>query len=74
MNNPIQDFQHTEQTRNRLINQTVKVFTPPPKLDSLWIGVNSVITVFRHGTRDNQDYQSSDVTFYLIPFLKRFAF
>jgi predicted transposase YbfD/YdcC len=62
---PTQDFQQTETTRDRLINRTVKVFTPPPALDPLWIGVNCVITVFRHGTRGQQNYQSSDVTFYL---------
>lgn len=48
-----------------MINRTVKVFTPPENLDPVWVGVNSVITVFRHGTRGNQNYQSSDVTFYL---------
>lgn len=62
---PIQDFQQTERTRDRLINRTVKVFTPPTALDPLWVGVNCVITVFRHGTRGKQDYQSSDTTFYL---------
>lgn len=62
-NNPSQDFQQTETTRDRLINRTVKVFTPPDNLDPVWIGVNSVITVFRQGTRGNQDYQSSEPTF-----------
>ena len=59
------EFQQTETTRDRLTNRIIKVFTPPSNLDSAWVGVKSVVTVFRHGTRGNQDYQSSEVTFYL---------
>ena len=61
----IAEFQQTETTRDRLTNRIVKVFTPPNNLDSRWVGVNSVVTVFRYGTRGNQDYHSSNVTFYL---------
>ena len=62
---PIAKFQQTETSRDRLTNRIVKVFTPPNNLDSRWVGVNSVVTVFRYGTRGSQDYHSSDVTFYL---------
>ena len=62
---PTLQFQQTEKTRDRLTNRTVKIFTPPGKLDSRWIGINCVVSVFRHGTRGNIDYQSSDMTFYI---------
>jgi predicted transposase YbfD/YdcC len=62
---PTVEFKHTETTRDRLTHRIVKVFTPPCNLDPLWVGVNSVVTVFRYGTRSDQDYVSSDVTFYL---------
>ena len=62
---PTFEFQQTEKTRDRLTNRIVKVFTPPSNLDSRWVGVNCVVTVFRYGIRGNQDYQSSDDTFYL---------
>ena len=62
---PTIEFQQAETTRNRLTNRIVKVFTLPVSLDSGWVGVKSVVSVFRHGTRGNQDYCSSDITFYL---------
>jgi 5-methyltetrahydropteroyltriglutamate--homocysteine methyltransferase len=62
---PTRQFQQTEKTRDRLIHRTIEVFTPPVNIDSYWVGVNSVIKIFRHGTRGNRDYQSSDSTYYL---------
>lgn len=62
---PIAEFQQTETTRDRLTHRIVKVFTPPVLLDPRWVGANSVVSIFRYGTRGNQDYTSSDVTFYL---------
>ena len=61
---PTMEFQQAETTRDRFTNRIVKIFTPPGLLDPKWVGVNSVVTVFRHGTRANRDYCSSDVTFY----------
>ena len=62
---PTVEFQEAETTRDRFTNRIVKVFTPPMFLDSKWVGVNSVLTIFRYGKRNNQDYRSSDITFYL---------
>ena len=49
----------------RLTHRIIKVFTPPSNLHVGWVGVKSVVIVFRYGTRANQDYRSSDITFYL---------
>ncbi len=62
---PTRQFQQTEKTRDRLIHRTIEIFTTPANIDSHWAGVNSVIKIFRHGTRGNQDYQSSDITYYV---------
>jgi predicted transposase YbfD/YdcC len=62
---PIRCFQQTEKTRNRLIHRTVEVFAPPLKLDPLWIGVDSVIKIFRSGTRGNHRYESDSATYYI---------
>ena len=44
---PIGCFQQTEKTLNRLTHRTVEVFSPPLNLDSRWIGIKSVIKIFR---------------------------
>ena len=62
---PTRQFQQTEKTRDRLIHRTIEVFTPPSNIDSHWVEVNSVIKIFRHGTRGNREYQSSDITYYV---------
>ena len=62
---PTVEFRQTETTRDRLTHRIVKVFTPPSNIHLGWVGVKSVVTVFRYGTRGNQDYRSSDITFYL---------
>lgn len=56
-------FEQTEKTRNRLIHRTVEVFDPPSKLDSRWVGVNSIIKIFRSGIRGERDYQSPSATY-----------
>ncbi len=62
---PIGHFQQTEKTRNRLINRTIEVFTPPNSIDSCWVGVNCIIKIFRSGTRGDRDYQSPTPTYYI---------
>ena len=62
---PTLEFKQTETTRDRLTHRIIKVFTPPMLIDPRWVGVNCVVSVFRYGTRSNQNYTSSDVTFYL---------
>ena len=62
---PIRRFEQTEKTRNRLTHRTVEVFSPPPNLNSCWIGVESVIKIFRSGIRGNHDYQSDSPTYYI---------
>lgn len=58
-------FEQTEKTRNRLTHRTVEVFYPPSNLDSRWVGVNSIIKIFRSGTRGNHDYESDSATYYI---------
>ena len=62
---PIRRFEQTEKTRNRLTHRTVEVFEPPPNLNSGWIGVKSVIKIFRSGIRGNHDYESDFFTYYI---------
>ena len=62
---PIRCFEQTEKTRNRLIHRVVEVFSPPLNLDSNWIGVKSVIKIFRSGIRGNHDYASDSPTYYI---------
>lgn len=58
-------FRQTEKTRNRLTHRTVEVFSPPLNLDERWVGVNSVVKVFRSGIRGNHDYESDSATYYI---------
>lgn len=62
---PVRCYKQTEKTRNRLIHRTVEVFEPPLNLDSCWIGVKSVIKIFRSGIRSNHDYESDSATYYI---------
>ena len=62
---PIRRFEQTEKTRNRLTHRTVEVFKPPLNLNSGWIGVKSVIKIFRSGIRNNHDYESDYPTYYI---------
>lgn len=62
---PIRCFKQTQKTRNRLIHRVVEVFSPPINLDSRWIGVKSVIKIFRSGTRGDRDYESDSPTYYI---------
>lgn len=62
---PIRYYQQTEKTRNRLIDRTVEVFAPPLSLDSRWIGIKSVIKIFRSGIRGDHDYESDSPTYYI---------
>ena len=62
---PIRRFEQTEKTRNRLTHRTVEVFEPPLNLNSCWIGVESVIKIFRSGIRGNHDYESDSATYYI---------
>lgn len=62
---PIRRFEQTEKTRNRLTHRTVEVFSPPLNLDSSWIGVKSVIKIFRSGIRGNHDYESDCPAYYI---------
>lgn len=62
---PIGCFEQTEKTRNRLTHRTIEVFKPPLNLDNSWIGVGSVIKIFRSGTRGNHNYESDSPTYYL---------
>ncbi len=62
---PIRCFQQTEKTRNRVIHRVVEVFSPPSNIDSHWIGVRSVIKIFRSGTRGDRDYKSDSATYYI---------
>jgi predicted transposase YbfD/YdcC len=43
----------------------VEVFSPPSNLDSRWVGVHSIVKVFRSGTRGNHDYESDSATYYI---------
>ena len=61
----VRHFEQTEKTRNRVIRRTVEVFSAPSNLDSRWIGVESVIKIFRSGTRGDHDYQSPTPTYYI---------
>ena len=61
----IRCFKQTEKTRNRLTHRTVEVFSPPPNIDSRWVGVHSIIKIFRSGTRGNHDYESDSATYYI---------
>jgi predicted transposase YbfD/YdcC len=58
-------FEQTEKTRNRLTHRTVEVFSPPSNIDSRWIGIQSIIKVFRSGTRGERDYESDSPTYYI---------
>ena len=58
-----QTVEDHEKTRNRNSYRKVEVFEPPKNLDSLWIGVGSVIKIERSGTRGNEPYQS--ISYYL---------
>ena len=58
-------FKQTEKTRERLIHRTVEVFYPPSNLDSRWVGINSIIKIFRSGTRGDRDYESHSPTYYI---------
>lgn len=58
-------FEQTEKTRNRLTHRTIEVFSPPSNLDSRWVGVHSIIKIFRSGTRGNHDYESDSATYYI---------
>lgn len=62
---PIRCFKQTEKTRNRLTHRTVEVFSPPLNLDSHWTEINSVIKIFRSGTRGNHNYESDSPTDYI---------
>ena len=64
----IRCFKQTEKTRNRVIHRVVEVFYPPLNLDSRWIGVESVIKIFRSGTRGNHNYESDFPTYYISSF------
>lgn len=61
----ISRFEQTEKTRNRLTHRTVEVFSPPSNIDSRWVGVHSIIKIFRSGTRGNHDYESDSATYYI---------
>ena len=61
----IRRFEQTEKTRNRLTHRIVEVFSPPANLNSSWIGVESVIKIFRSGIRGNHDYESDSPTYYI---------
>ena len=61
----ISRFEQTEKTRNRLTRRTVEVFSPPSNIDSRWVGVHSIIKIFRSGTRGNHDYESDSATYYI---------
>lgn len=63
--NAINHFEHTEKTRNRLTHRTVEVFSPPSNLDSRWVGVHSIVKIFRSGTRGDRDYESDSATYYI---------
>jgi predicted transposase YbfD/YdcC len=58
-------FEQIEKTRNRLTHRTVEVFAPPSNIDSQWVGVHSIIKIFRSGTRGNHDYESDSATYYI---------
>ena len=62
---PIRCFKQTEKTRNRVIHRVVEVFSPPLNLDPRWIGVSSLVKIFRSGTRGNHDYESDSPTYYI---------
>ena len=62
---PVRRLKQTEKTRNRLIHTTVEIFEPPANLNSGWIGVKSVIKIFRSGMRSNHDYESDSATYYI---------
>ena len=61
----IRCFQQTEKTRNRTICRVIEVFAPPLNLAPHWVGVKSVIKIFRSGIRGNHDYQSDSPTYYI---------
>ncbi len=54
-----------QKTRNRLTHRSVEVFEPPSNLNSDWIGIGSVIKIFRSATRGDRDYQSPSATYYI---------
>ena len=58
-------FEQTEKTRNRLTHRIVEVFSPPSDIDSRWIGIESIIKIFRSGKRGNHDYESDSATYYI---------
>ncbi len=58
-----QTVEHQAKTRDRNSYRQVEVFEPPKNLDSLWVGVGSVIKVERSGTRGNEPYQP--ISYYL---------
>ena len=62
---PVRCFEQTETTRNRMIHRVVEVFSPPLNLDCRWLGVESVIKIFRSGIRGNHDYESDSATYYI---------
>jgi predicted transposase YbfD/YdcC len=62
---PIRCFEQTEKTRNRLTHRTVEVFSPPLNIAPHWMGVASVIKIFRWGTRGNHGYESDSPTYYI---------
>ena len=63
--NAISHFEDTEKTRNRLTHRTVEVFSPPSNLDSRWVGVHSIVKIFRSGIRGGRDYESDLATYYI---------
>ncbi len=58
-------FEQIEKTRNRLTHRTVEVLAPPSNIDSQWVGVHSIIKIFRSRTRGNHDYESDSATYYI---------
>ena len=62
---PVRCYKQIEKTRNRLTHRTVEVFAPPSNVDSRWVGVYSIIKIFRSGTRGNHDYESDSATYYI---------
>ena len=62
---PINRFEQSEKTRNRLTHRTVEIFEPPLNLAPCWIGACSVVRIFRSGTRGNHDYESDSDTYYI---------